>query len=270
MYRVILVDDDDMIIKGLERVFPWSEYGCEVVGTARDGREGLALIRQKRPDILLSDIRMPNMDGLTMIAALTTEFPRLQITVLTAFRDFEYARQALSLGVCRYLLKPSNMHELREAFAVMTERLAALMPNQSAPRTESEARTACEESGDTGAHGGQEAHDESGEAGAFVARAALKYIKAHYAEHLSLCEVAEQVYVSQWHLSKLINRHLKQNFFDIVNDLRIGRAKELLLDPARRISEISNDVGYTDVAHFSRTFKKITGQTPMEYRGSLK
>lgn len=249
MYRVILVDDDDMIIKGLRRVFPWGELNCEVVGAARDGREGLALVRQSRPDILLSDIRMPNMDGLTMIAALTSEFPRLQIAVLTAYRDFEYARQAVSLGVCRYLLKPSNMQELREAFAVMTQRLDALPPANAAPGEEG---------------------DASPEAGAFMARAALKYIQAHYAEHLSLADVAEQVYVSQWHLSKLINKHLKQNFFDIVNELRIQKAKELLCDPARRINEISVCVGYADVAHFSRTFKKITGQTPMEYRGSLR
>ncbi len=251
MYRVVLVDDEELIIKGLERVFPWAEYHCEVAGAARDGREGLALVRQLRPDILLTDIRMPNMDGLTMIAALKTELPRLQIAVLTAFRDFDYAKQAMYLGVCRYLLKPSKMDELREAIAVMPERLDALAPEPDAPDAPEEP-------------------EENHEAGAFVARAARKYIQAHFTEHLSLNDVAEQVFVSQWHLSKLINRHLKQSFLDIVNELRIERAKELLAEPARRISEISQDVGYADVAHFSRTFKKLTGQSPMEYRGGLR
>lgn len=248
VYRVVLVDDEEMILRGLQRAFPWVEFDCEVAGVARDGREGLMLIRQLRPDILLTDIRMPNMDGLGMVAALGAELPRMQIAVLTAFRDFDYAKQALSLGVCRYLLKPSKMEELREAFRVMTQRLSQLPPQPAGPEAEAE---------------------ENHEAGAFVARAALKYIRAHYTEHLNLNDVAEQVFVSQWHLSKLINRHLKKSFLDIVNDLRVERAKELLSQPQRRVSEIAEAVGYADVAHFSRTFKRITGQTPMEYRGGL-
>ena len=109
MYRVILVDDERLIIRGLSTVVPWEKLGCQVAGTAYDGAAGLELIRRLRPDIVLTDIRMPNMDGLTMLAALRSEFPRMQTAVLTAYRDFDYARQALNLGVCRYLLKPSNM-----------------------------------------------------------------------------------------------------------------------------------------------------------------
>ena len=115
MYSVILVDDEALILKGLSTVIPWREMGCEVVGTATNGRTGLDLIRKLKPDILFTDIRMPNMDGLTMLAALGSEFPRMQTVVLTAYRDFDYARQAITLGVCRYLLKPSNLNELKEA-----------------------------------------------------------------------------------------------------------------------------------------------------------
>ena len=102
MYRVVLVDDEQIILQGLQKVFPWAEFGCEVVGTASDGLEGIALMRGTRPHILLTDIRMPNMDGLTMIAALKTEFPDLQISVLTAFRDFDYAQSAIRLGAVSY------------------------------------------------------------------------------------------------------------------------------------------------------------------------
>ena len=84
MYRVILVDDERLIVKGLSSVVPWAELGCQVAGTAYDGAGGLALIRQLKPDIVLTDIRMPNMDGLTMLAALKSEFPRMQMSVLTA------------------------------------------------------------------------------------------------------------------------------------------------------------------------------------------
>ena len=125
MYRVILVDDERLILEGLSKVVKWTEFGCEVAGTARDGREGLALIREVKPDIVISDIRMPNMDGLSMLAALRSEFPQMQLTVLTAYRDFDYAQRAINLGVCRYLLKPSKMDELTEAVREMIRRLDA-------------------------------------------------------------------------------------------------------------------------------------------------
>ncbi|MFR5854487.1 MAG: response regulator [Lachnospiraceae bacterium] len=123
MYRVVLVDDEQIILQGLQRAFPWAEYDCEVAGVAMDGQEGLKLIREVKPDLLLTDICMPNMDGLTMIAALKSAFPAMQVAVLTAYRDFDYAQKALNLGVCRYLLKPSNMEQLREAISTMKARL---------------------------------------------------------------------------------------------------------------------------------------------------
>ena len=126
MYRVILVDDERLIIRGLSTVVPWAELGCEVTGTAHDGISGLELIRSIHPDIVLTDIRMPNMDGLTMLAAIRSECPGIQMSVLTAYRDCEYARKAITLGVCRYLLKPSNLDELQEAVKQMVSRLDAM------------------------------------------------------------------------------------------------------------------------------------------------
>lgn len=244
MLKVVLVDDEQMILNGLKRAFPWAQYGCEVAATAEDGLLGVQTVRRVRPDILLTDIRMPNMDGLKMIAALKSEFPDLQIAVLTAFRDFEYAQQAIRLGVTRYLLKPSKMDELQEAIAFMAGRCA---PPPAAPRAEG-------------------APDAAEEASSYVVQAAMEYIRAHYTEHIHLGEVADNIYVSQWHLSKLINKHLGQSFFDIVNQLRVEKARELLGEPSLRVGEIAELVGFSDVAHFSKTFKKITGLSPVEYR----
>ena len=249
MYRVVLVDDEHIILEGLSKVVPWSAMGCEVSGTASNGLEGLALIRRVRPDILLTDIRMPNMDGLGMIAALRSEFPRLQITVLTAFRDFEYAQTALNLGVCRYLLKPSKMDELNEAIRTMIDRLDALPKEEAA-----------------GAAPEDEGALAAGKAGNYIVRQALDYMRAHCSEHLSLGDVADHVYVSQWHLSKLINKHVNQSFFDILGRMRIDKAKALLADSTLRVHEVAEQAGYSDVGHFSKSFKKIVGMTPGEYR----
>ena len=136
MYRVVLVDDERLIVRGLSSVVPWAEFGCEVAGTAYDGLGGLEMIRSLKPDIVLTDIRMPNMDGLTMLAAIHSEYPRIQTAVLTAYRDFDYARKALTLGVCRYLLKPSDLDELKEAVRVMVSRLDAAPARKEEPPEE--------------------------------------------------------------------------------------------------------------------------------------
>ncbi len=239
MYKVVIVDDEPIIVEGLSRLLPWEKYGCEVVGTAYNGNEGLEMIRKEKPDILFSDIAMPGMDGLTMIAALKSEFPEMQISILTGYRDFDFCQRALRLGVARFLLKPSNMEELEEALRTMTERC-----------------------------GRQEETAQTENASGFIVRNALAYMEEHYQEKLTLNKVADQIYVSQWHLSKLLNKQEGKNFSEILNQIRINKAKELLKDPALRIADIAEMVGFVEVAHFSRVFKKVAGVSANEYRNT--
>ena len=125
MYQVFLVDDEALIVEGLKKVVDWAKYGCVVCGTATDGKTGLEEIRRLKPDILFTDICMPEMDGLAMIAALKSEFSGLQISILTGYHDFSYAQQAIRLGVTRLLTKPSRMDEIQEAIAAMLGNLHA-------------------------------------------------------------------------------------------------------------------------------------------------
>lgn len=245
MYKVVLVDDESIITEGLRRVVDWPAYNCQVVALASDAVSGAQAIRQYRPHILFTDIKMPGEDGLTMLAGLKGEFPRMQIAVLTGYRDFEYAQRAIRLGVSRFLLKPSKMDELEEAVAHMTQTLDRLPP-------EPEGEGLPEEEDDLPAN-------------SFVARQAQGYITEHYADRLSLQDVADHCYVSQWHLSKLLNRHLGQTFYDLLNSVRVRQAKELMEDPALRISEVAERVGYADTAHFSRVFKKLEGVSAGEW-----
>ena len=182
---------------------------------------------------------MPGMDGLTMIAALKSEFPEMQISILTGYRDFDFCQRALRLGVARFLLKPSNMEELEEALRTMTERC-----------------------------GRQEETAQTENASGFIVRNALAYMEEHYQEKLTLNKVADQIYVSQWHLSKLLNKQEGKNFSEILNQIRINKAKELLKDPALRIADIAEMVGFVEVAHFSRVFKKVAGVSANEYRNT--
>ena len=250
MYQVFLVDDEALIVEGLKKVIDWEKYGCTVCGTATDGKTGLAEIRRLKPDILFTDICMPEMDGLTMIAALKSEFPELQISILTGFHDFSYAQQAIRLGVTRLLTKPSRMDEIQEAIEAMIAALRAA-EQQQAPLPEDDGGT------------------QEGVSGSFVVRQALNYMDENYAEKLTLQDVAEHCYVSQWHLSKLLNKHTGKSFYELLNAVRIREAKHLLKDPSLRVSDVSEQVGYTDPGHFCRTFKKIAGVSANEYRNSL-
>ena len=190
MYKVVIIDDEPIIVEGLSRVIKWEEYGCRLAGTAYDGLDGVNVIRELKPDIIFSDIAMPGMDGLKMIAAIRVEQPDAMIAILTGYRDFDYAQTAIRLGVCRF----------------------------------------------------------------------------HYAEKITLSELADKMYVSQWHLSKLLNKHTKKSFSELLNEIRVKEAKQLLKDPSLRVGDVAEMVGFLDIAHFSRVFKKCTEMSANEYR----
>ena len=245
MYRVLLIDDENIIAEGLRRVVRWADYNCQVVGTACDAEEGTKLIRALHPHILFTDIRMPGRDGLSMVAALRSEYPDMQVAILTGYRDFTYAQEAIRLGVTRFLLKPSKMEEIKEALMVMTQRL----DKQSTI---------------------QEEEEQSQTASSFIVNQALSFMEKNYSQKLTLQAVADCCYVSQWHLSKLLNRYAEKSFYDILNAIRIQKAKELLADPKLKIGEIGEMVGYADTAHFARTFKKLEGMSANEYRNTIR
>ena len=249
MLKVVIIDDEPIIVEGLIRTIEWEKKGCKVVGFAYDGAEGISLIQKEQPDIIFSDISMPKIDGLTMIAGVKSQFPDTYITILTGYRDFDYAQKAISLGVSRFLLKPSKMDELEEALSFMVQELK---------KNKSDEEQMIDES-----------ITEENDASSFVVRNAKKYIEENYMNKLTLSDVADHIYVSQWHLSKLLNKYCGKNFSEILNTIRINEAKKLLANPSYRIGDITEMVGFSDIAHFSRVFKKIEGKSPNEYRNLI-
>jgi YesN/AraC family two-component response regulator len=264
MYKVAIIDDEPIIVMGISSMIKWDQFNCRIVATANDGIEGAQIIRKNLPNIVITDIAMPDMDGLTMIAGLKSEYPHMEVSILTGYRKFEYAQKAINLGVTRFLLKPSNMEELEEAITAMVHNLQAenIMPEQTTeenPREDKQDETAscftC--------------HELDNEASNFIVNNAVKYLEKNYPHKITLSEVAEKTYVSQWHLSKLLNRHLGQNFSEILNNIRIKEAQKLLKNPSLRIGDIAEMVGFVDIAHFSRVFKKNIGISANEYRNTI-
>ena len=184
-----------------------------------------------------------------LIADSSEEFSAILSEAISKEDDLEVVgrtgdgQEAIRLGVTRFLLKPSKLDEIHDALRVATERLGA----QPASGENRESRYA-------------QSH---------IVNHAIAYMEAHFAEKLTLQEVADSCYVSQWHLSKLLNKETEGTFYDTLNEIRIREAKRLLADPKLRVGDIGALVGYQDSAHFARVFKKLTGMSANEYRNSL-
>jgi len=115
MYKVLLVDDERIILEGISSIIDWEEIGTELIGTARNGLEAYDFIVREKPDIVICDIKMPGMTGLELVARVSKEFPDVKFIILSGFNEFEYAKRAMEHGVKHYLLKPCNEKSIVEA-----------------------------------------------------------------------------------------------------------------------------------------------------------
>jgi two-component system response regulator YesN len=114
MFKVLIVDDETVIRKGLKHIIDWTSFNCIVAGEAGDGIEGMEKIKAIKPEIIIADIRMPGMDGLDMIKETRHIVPEAKIIILTGYRDFEYIQKALKFGAFDYTLKPSKVDSINE------------------------------------------------------------------------------------------------------------------------------------------------------------
>ena len=239
--RVLVVDDEPLVRRGVAQGVDWAALSCEVVGEAANGEEGLAMARRLAPDLIITDIRMPRMDGIEMMNALRREGCKARCIVLTAHSDFEYARSALLFGADDYLLKPFRDEELEHAVLRACGRLAETAP--AAPA----------------------AQQERPEATGYV-REAMDYIAQHYADgDISIAAIAEHLRVSEGHLSHVFKKQTGMTVTGYLTQYRIKAAMRLLASGRVKVYEAAAAVGYKDVTYFSATFKKQTGLSPSEY-----
>ena len=240
MIRVLMVDDEPLVRHGVATGMDWASLGCEVVGEAQSGEEGLSLARRLKPDLIITDIRMPKMDGITMMNMLREEGCAARCIVLTAHSDFEYARGALLFGADDYLLKPFRNQELTHAVARVCRKM------ESAPAANTPAVP------------------KEPEATGYV-RQAMDYIAGHYAdENISIATIAEHLCVSEGHLSHVFKKQTGMTVTNYLTKTRIDAAMVLLQTGRVKVYEAAAAVGYKDVTYFSATFKKLTGLSPSE------
>ena len=123
MLKVFLVEDESIVRESLRDNIPWNEYGYEFVGEAGDGEMALPLIRKTQPDLLITDIQMPFMDGLSLTHIVKKELPQIRVIVISGFDDFEYARRALTEGVDQYIMKPITRNTMWQALTMIRDKI---------------------------------------------------------------------------------------------------------------------------------------------------
>lgn len=244
MLKVLIVDDEAVVRRGIVLGIDWAARGCVLAGEASNGEEGLAAVERYSPSLIITDVRMPRMDGIEMLSRLRERGNRARVILLTAHSDFAYAQSAVKLGADDYLLKPFRNEEL----------IAAI---DKVRRKERELTVRVPGDGLSLAKG-----DKS----KYVLQA-LQYISLHYAdEDISITAIAQHLQVSEGHLSHVFKKETGYTVINYLTQYRIHRAMELLRDCRRKVYEVAGEVGYRDVTYFGSTFKKLVGVSPSEYQ----
>lgn len=245
MLKLVIVEDEALVREGLVLAVDWAASDCVVAGQAANGAEGLEMIRSAKPDFVLTDVRMPRMDGIEMIKQLKAEGCEAEFIILTAYTDFEYAHSAVKLGVADFLLKPFRDEDLDEAVEKVKARLAA----RAAPQEGAAFRFDL----------------EKGTKSKYVEEA-VAYLRQHYAENLTIADTAEAIDLSEGYLSRLFKKETGYTFNNYLVMYRIHVAMRLLRDRHTKVYEVSEQVGFADKTYFSTLFKKYVGITPSEYQ----
>lgn len=284
---MVIVDDELIIREGL-RSIAWKDYGIELKGLASNGNEALSMIKTFLPEILLTDIRMPGIDGLKLISEAKKVVPNIKAILLTGYQDFEYAYSAIHLGAISYILKPSDPDEIIDA-VMKAKALADAEELNRHERAEMKRQTdstqgtgqnviLSDDISKTSARDeAQSTQDQDDEAALGkgisvdneIIRKVLNYMETRYMDDISLITASEQVYINPVYLSRLFKKKTGENFVDILTRIRLRKACEMLCDCRFKTYEISDKVGIKDAGYFSQVFKKYFGMTPTEYRDQI-
>ena len=240
----VLVVDDELPIREEFECFDWASVGARLIGTAANGEEALKLALLQKPDLVITDVIMPIMDGLTLLRHLSDQLPDTQTIVLTVSRSFEDARTALQLGAVDYIVKVSlDQTEIGQALEKARRRLEEIRAWNKARASDPAAS--------------HERHE-------------LKEVKRIIAEEyqlpLGLSSLASRVGLSPSYLSSLFAQVVKENFNDYLARVRIEHAVELLKSTNLKVYEVGERVGIPNYRYFTEVFKKRTGISPKEFQ----
>ncbi|MBN2983016.1 MULTISPECIES: response regulator transcription factor [Cohnella] len=250
MYKLLVVDDNTDTRKTLCSSFPWDQVSFEIAEQADNGQDALRYLLTHPVDAVLCDIRMPRMSGLELSKEIHQRNLPVKIVLLSAFRDFEYARQAMAYGVRQYLVKPAKYRELMDVFRELKETLDRERHSQDQPDA---------------APGESHANAMLNNADDPIIRKITDYVALHY-RSVKLEHAAGVVHMNPTYLSTYFKKATGMNFSEYVLAYKMEKAAELLQEPHWKMFEVSEMVGYANVKNFIRSFKDYFGKTPGQYR----
>lgn len=235
--KILIIDDEPKIRNGLSNLLTRRE-GWEVAGAYENAADALKYLAVNQVDVMITDIKMPEISGLELIARIRERDKKTAIIILSGYSNFQFAQRAIELGVSRYLTKPTNPRELICVLEETEKKLG----------------------------GKQEKEEDSGKIPNLFVQQAADYIKLNYSEKISIKEIADQLYLSPNYLSELFKKHTGKTISEYLTEYRLEKACQLLDHAEYRVGDVSGMVGIHDGRYFSNMFKKKYGMTPTEYR----
>ena len=239
MFQVLIVDDEASVRSYAEMFIDWPSVDCEIVGGASNGQEALDFLNTHPVDIVLTDIRMPVMDGLLLSKQIASLYPEIKVVLYTAYDEFSYAREAIGSGVAGYVLKSDDPGTVTSFF----QKLCRSMPTPPEEKNKQETLSASP-----------------------LVRMACDYIHDHYAENLSLNQIACHLNVHPVHLARCFQQQLNKTYLEVLTAERMEAAMLMLRNGNLRVYEIGLAIGYKKAAYFSSLFQKYTGLAPHVFR----
>ncbi len=245
--QIIIVDDEPKIRKGLSRLLSQREGWC-VAGVFAEARSALDFLYENEVDVVITDIRMPGMQGLDMIREIRSVNTEIPVIILSGYSRFDYAQRAIELGVRKYLTKPTAPDEIIQALGQIERELLE--------RTERIRREVAPPEGAAPVQN-------------LLILRAMELIEQNHHAKFTLRDAAGALYISPNYLSELFKKTTGQNFSDYLNDVRMERSKRYLADVGRKIGDVAALVGFSDARYFSSAFRRKYGVTPLEYRNKF-
>jgi YesN/AraC family two-component response regulator len=244
MYSIMLVDDEKWVRKALRHTIINTGLAFEIVCECSNGLEALDYLDKHPVDLVISDIKMAVMDGLTLVSQLLKQNKQHDLIIISGYDNFSYVQHALRSGVLDYLLKPVDVEDMKICLQKWEKHYLAQLPQI-----------------------GEVVNTTSVLLNEMSAvEQVIHYVKSKLPGEVTLTEAAAIVFLNPSYLSQLFKQRMKINFVEYVMKVRMDEAKRLLECTSLRISEIAARLGYMDIAYFSSAFKKINGITPSEYR----
>ncbi|MEF2966448.1 response regulator [Paenibacillus sp. M1] len=248
---ILIVDDEPRTSQGIKKTLEDWSCGKYQIITADNGEEAIQVMRRQKIHILMTDIRMPEITGLALLKTIKEQNMSPVVILISAYSEFEYAQEALRLGVVNYLLKPISRGKLIEAVE------DALRIEEKRERAEIIEKVV----DDKLVHANTRTVTANG-----PIREALHYIDHHLQNELTLKEVADHVHLNPSYFSVLFKEQLNLTFSEYVTRSKIQRAKDLLITTDLPLDDIAEEAGYKTAKYFIKIFKEFEGLTPTAYR----